>query len=80
MLIQTGKIVHFPVVMLGHDHWRGLIDWWADRLLAEGMIAPEDVELAVVTDDPAAAVETILTCFERRCAHIPSTPEKAAAE
>ena len=80
VLIQTGKIVHFPVVMLGHDHWRGLIDWWADRLLAEGMIAPEDVELAVVTDDPAAAVETIAACYERRCAHIPSTPEKAAAE
>jgi uncharacterized protein (TIGR00730 family) len=80
VLIQTGKIVHFPVVMLGHDHWRGLIDWWADRLLAEGMIAPEDVELAVVTDDPAAAVETIAACYERRCAHIPSRPEKAAAE
>src|SRR5438034_3739401 len=73
VLIQTGKIVHFPVVMLGHDHWRGLIDWWADRLLAEGMIAPEDVELAVVTDDPAAAVETIASCYERRCAHVPST-------
>jgi len=80
VLIQTGKIVHFPVVMLGHDHWRGLIDWWADRLLAEGMIAPDDVELAVVTDDPAAAVETIASCYERRCAHVPSTPEKAAAE
>jgi uncharacterized protein (TIGR00730 family) len=80
VLIQTGKIVHFPVVMLGHDHWRGLIDWWADRLLAEGMIAPEDVELAVVTDDPAAAVETIAACYERRCAHVPAAPEKAAAE
>jgi uncharacterized protein (TIGR00730 family) len=80
VLIQTGKIVHFPVVMLGHDHWRGLIDWWADRLLAEGMIAPEDVELAVVTDDPAAAVETIASCYERRCAHVPAAPEKAAAE
>ena len=79
-LIQTGKIMHFPVVMIGHAHWRGLIDWWADRLLAEGMISPDDVELAVVTDDTAVAVETILACFERRCAHVPAAPEKAAAE
>src|SRR5439155_4066386 len=46
VLIQTGKIVHFPVVMLGHDHWRGLIEWWADRLLVEGKIEQYDGELA----------------------------------
>ena len=80
VLIQTGKIFHFPVVMLGHDHWRGLIGWWGERLLAEGMIAPDDIELAVVTDDIAEAVETILACYERRCAHVPAEPEKAAAE
>src|SRR5919204_508731 len=68
-LIQTGKILHFPVVMLGHDHWRGLLDWWSERLLATGMIAPEDVELAVITDDTDEATETILACFQRRCAH-----------
>jgi uncharacterized protein (TIGR00730 family) len=79
-LIQTGKIFHFPVVMIGHDHWRGLLEWWAERLLAEGMIAPDDVELAVVTDDTAEAVETILACFEKRCSHVPAAPEKAAAE
>jgi hypothetical protein len=33
-----------------------------------------------VTDDPAAAVETIASCYERRCAHVPAAPEKAAAE
>jgi uncharacterized protein (TIGR00730 family) len=80
VLIQTGKIFHFPVGMLGHDHWRGLIDWCAERLLAEGMISPDDVELAVVTDDIAEAVETILACYERRCAHVSAAPEKAAAE
>jgi uncharacterized protein (TIGR00730 family) len=80
VLIQTGKIFHFPVVLLGHDHWRGLIDWWGERLLAEGMISPDDVELVVVTDDIAEAVETILACVERRCSHVPAAQEKAAAE
>ena len=26
-LIQTGKITEFPVVLVGSDYWRGLVDW-----------------------------------------------------
>jgi uncharacterized protein (TIGR00730 family) len=80
VLIQTGKVIHFPVVLLGSEHWHGLLKWWDERLLTERMISPEDVELVVLTDDPAEAVETILACYERRCAHVPAAPEKAAAE
>ncbi len=69
-LIQTGKIVHFPVVLFGSDHWRGLLDWARDRLLPEGMVSPGDVELVVASDDPAVAVETVLACYERRCSHV----------
>ena len=28
-LIQTGKITEFPVVLVGSDYWRGLVDWVA---------------------------------------------------
>jgi len=80
VLIQTGKVLHFPVVLFGSAHWRGLLDWCRERLLVERMISPEDVELVVVTDDPAEAVETILACFERRCAHVPAAPHKADAQ
>jgi uncharacterized protein (TIGR00730 family) len=79
-LIQTGKLLHFPVVLFGTEHWRPLIEWWSGTLLAKGMISSEDVELCVLTDDPDVAVETILACFERRCAHMVAAPEKAAAE
>ena len=80
VLIQTGKVIHFPVVLFGSDHWRGLISWWNDRLLGERMVAPDDLELVGTTDSAADAVETILACYERRCAHVPASPEKAAAE
>jgi uncharacterized protein (TIGR00730 family) len=80
VLIQTGKVLHFPVVLYGSDHWRGLVAWWNDRLLAERMIAPDDLQLVSTTDSPDDAVETILACYERRCAHVPTSPEKADAQ
>jgi uncharacterized protein (TIGR00730 family) len=61
-LIQTGKIRHFPVVLVERPYWRGLIDWTRDRLLAEAKIAPEDLELMRLSDDPAEIVEIVEHC------------------
>jgi uncharacterized protein (TIGR00730 family) len=79
-LIQTGKLLHFPVVLFGTEHWRPLIEFWSEKLLAKRMISAEDVELCVLTDDAGEAVETILACFERRCAHAVAAPHKADAQ
>src|SRR2546425_1494680 len=69
-LIQTGKVLHFPVVLFDSDYWNGLLAWTRDRPLAQGMTSPEDVELLVVTDDTDEAVETVLACYEHRCTHV----------
>ncbi len=66
-LIQTGKILHFPVVLFDSDYWRGMTDWLHGRVLLDGMISAQDRDLLVVTDDPAHAVETVASCYERRC-------------
>jgi uncharacterized protein (TIGR00730 family) len=58
-LIQTGKIRHFPVVLVERAYWAGLVDWCRARLLAEGKIAPADVELLRICDDPAEVVEIV---------------------
>ena len=79
-LIQTGKILHFPVVLVDRDYWSGLLDWIQERLLAEGMISAEDEELLFVTDEPAEAVATVAACYKRRCAEMPAAPAKADAE
>ena len=71
-LIQTGKVLHFPVVLVGREFWRGLLDWIEEGPLAEGMISPQDEELLFVTDDPAEAVRIVLDCYERRCAEVPA--------
>jgi len=51
-LSQTGKTRHFPVVLVGSDYWRGLLDWLEDPALAEHMISPPDLELVQVLDEP----------------------------
>jgi uncharacterized protein (TIGR00730 family) len=79
-LIQTGKIHDFPVVLFHSDYWRGLLDWIHSRLLAEGMISPEDDDVIVVTDDAEEAVATVAGSYERRGAESPAAPAKADAQ
>ncbi len=70
-LIQTGKVLHFPVVLFGSDHWAELIDWIRTELLADGMISPGDLALLHVTDDPEEVVETVVDRYTRRSAFVP---------
>jgi uncharacterized protein (TIGR00730 family) len=79
-LIQTGKVLNFPVVLFDSDYWTGLIDWLHAHTLAEGMISPDDEQLLFLSDDPREAVGTIVACYDRRCADMPAEPRKAAAE
>jgi uncharacterized protein (TIGR00730 family) len=79
-LIQTGKVLHFPVVLLDRAFWQPLLDWGRERLLGGGMVSPEDVALLTVTDEPREAVEVVLECYERRCAEVPAAPAKADAQ
>ena len=69
-LIQTGKVLHFPVVLFGSEHWAELLGWMRDDLLADGLISSGDVALLHVTDDPDDAVEVVIDCYERRCAEV----------
>ena len=79
-LIQTGKVFHFPVVLVGSDYWEELLDWIRGELLSDGMISPDDLELLHVTDDIDDAVARVLECYERRCAEMPARPAKADAQ
>ena len=58
-LIQTHRIKPLPVVLVGTDHWSGLIDWIKSRLLGNNLISPKDVEISQLIDDPQAVVKAI---------------------
>jgi uncharacterized protein (TIGR00730 family) len=65
-LIQTGKIIEFPVVLVGSDYWRGLVDWVGERMLAEGNISPGDIELWTLTDEPAEVRDLLMAAAHRQ--------------
>ncbi len=67
-LIQTGKIYHFPVVMFGRHYWAGLVRWLHARVLQERKISPGDLELMLLTDDPAEAAKAVIDAYEARLA------------
>ncbi|HJQ12528.1 MAG TPA: TIGR00730 family Rossman fold protein [Gemmatimonadaceae bacterium] len=63
-LIQTGKIYRFPVILFGRYYWAGLLRWLHARVLSEGKIADGDLDLMLVTDDPAEAAQAIITAYK----------------
>jgi uncharacterized protein (TIGR00730 family) len=63
-LIQTGKIYQFPVILFGRHYWAGLIRWLQARVLEERKISPGDIDLMVLTDDPAEAASAVIKAYE----------------
>jgi uncharacterized protein (TIGR00730 family) len=63
-LVQTKKVTSFPVVLLGHAYWDGLVDWLRSTVLAGGKINERDLTLFSVTDDPAEAVRLVTLADE----------------
>jgi len=65
-LIQTGKARKIPLILVCSEFWQGMIDWFKDRLIAEGMVDPEDINLIQVIDEPEKVVEAIFKHYEAR--------------
>jgi len=65
-LVQTGKVLHFPIVLYGSDYWAGLEGWLRDRVLREGKVSAADLDILHVCDDPDAAVSHIRAVLARR--------------
>jgi uncharacterized protein (TIGR00730 family) len=65
-LIQTRKIQHFPVVLLGSSFWEPLNDLITRAMVEAGTIAQEDAGIVLVTDDIDQAVSHIERIARRR--------------
>jgi hypothetical protein len=65
-LIQTGKTRRIPIILVHAPYWRGLIEWFQERLVTEKMIHPDDLGLMQVIDEPEAVVEAIFKYYETR--------------
>ena len=80
-LIQTGKVLHFPVVLVGEAYWTPLLEWVRRSALADGMVSAEDLALLTLTDEPKLAVETVIDAYRAGDGRTsPHAPEKADAQ
>ncbi|MBP6978746.1 MAG: TIGR00730 family Rossman fold protein [Bacteroidales bacterium] len=64
-LIQTHKMVQFPVVMVGKEYWSGLITWIENQLLQGGKIHPDDMNIFRLVDTAEEAVREIVDFYKK---------------
>lgn len=65
-LVQTDKARRIPVILVRAEFWKGLIDWLRQGMVENGFIAPQDMDLFQVIDEPHAIVEAIFRHYEHR--------------
>lgn len=64
-LIQTNKVSEFPVVLIGTDYWDGLTSWIKTRMVEEGTIASDDIDLFHLTDEPDEAINIVCDFYQK---------------
>jgi len=65
-LVQTGKTRKIPIILVHEPFWRGLVDWFKNTLVAEGMVDPNDMDLIQVINEPKDVVAAIFKHYETR--------------
>jgi hypothetical protein len=65
-LIQTGMGRRIPIILVGGDFWSGLLHWMKERLVGDGMISPQDMDLMQLIDDADQVVDAIFDFYEKR--------------
>ncbi|WVT85837.1 TIGR00730 family Rossman fold protein [Dechloromonas sp. ZY10] len=65
-LIQTGKARKIPLILVCSEFWKGMLDWFRERLVEEKMIDPDDMNLIQLIDQPEQVVEAIFKHYEAR--------------
>ncbi len=63
-LLQTKKIRRIPVILMHAPFWTGLLDWFRNTLVPEGMIDAADLDLIQVLDKPHEVVDAIFSHYE----------------
>ncbi len=65
-LIQTGKIGRFPIVLVGSEFWKGMVEWIAKVVqMEQGNISPEDLDLFTMVDSSDEAVKVINSFYSK---------------
>ncbi len=65
-LIQTKKIGKFPIILVGSEYWKGLIDWIKTVMIGEEHNAnPEDMNLIKIVDTEDEVLEALDNFYKK---------------
>ena len=68
-LIQTHKIGRFPIILVGSEFWKGLLDWMKNTLLEMKLISEDNFSLFRVVDTADEAVSHIKAFYDKYAIH-----------
>lgn len=65
-LVQTRKTRRIPIVLVHAPFWEGILQWFRDTLVVEGMIDAKDLDLMKIVNTPQEVVDTIFHHYENQ--------------
>lgn len=68
-LVQTKKTRKIPIILANREFWADLVDWFQKKLITEGMIDAEDMNLFKVVDTPDEIVQAIQDFYKDNNLH-----------
>jgi uncharacterized protein (TIGR00730 family) len=64
-LIQTEKVIPFPIIVFGKSYWKGLIDWMRNSMLKSKLISKDNINIFKMTDSVDEAVKIIKDFYSK---------------
>lgn len=65
-LIQTGKMLQVPLILVSSEYWGGLLTWLKETMLNKtSYISAPDLDLLQVADTPEQVVEHVLNFYTK---------------
>jgi len=58
-LIQTKRTQHIPIILVGSDYWKGMLEWFNSVPLKQGTLHQDDLKLFVVVDSAKDILKAI---------------------
>jgi len=64
-LIQTKRIQPIPVILVGREFWKGLLEWMEHEVRRRRYLDPEDLRLFTVCETPRQILETVQAFYHK---------------
>ena len=79
-LVQTGKTRKIPIILVGKDFWEGLLNWFQNKMVKEGVISDDDFNLIKICEEPEEILDLIKTHYKKRGFELSETEQAIMRE